>query len=266
MNLVLGGTGKTGRRVVSRLRELGLPARPLSRSTEIPFDWADRDTWEAALDGGGALYLIPPPGLGPVHEFVRRAVDAGVRRIVVLSGRGSDTYHFQGILRTERAARESGVDWTILRPNHFFQNFSEDVLREPVLAGEVVLPTGDHPDPMVDVEDIADVAVAALTQDGHTGQTYVLTGPRGISFAEATAIVAKESGREIHYKEVSGAEYVDLLVAQGFPADDARDLCTVFEAVREGTITGTTGDVERVLGRPPRDFESYVRRSLDSWA
>ncbi|WP_086824735.1 NAD(P)H-binding protein [Allokutzneria sp. NRRL B-24872] len=266
VNLVLGGTGKTGRRVVSRLRELGLPVRPLSRSTEIPFDWADRGTWGPAVEGGGALYLVPPPDVDSAHEFVQLAVAAGVRRIVVLSARGADLYHFDAIVSAERAARESGVEWTILQPNHFFQNFSEDVLRDPVLAGEVVLPTGDHPDPMVDAEDIAEVAVTALTQEGHAGRTHVLTGPRGISFAEATAIVAEQSGRAISYKEVSGPEYVDHLVAQGFPADAAEVLRIVFEAVREGTITGATGDVERVLGRPPRDFESYVRRSLDSWA
>ena len=202
--LVIGGTGKTGRRVVERLAARGLPVRIGSRSSEPPFDWEDPATWASAMNGVGAVYLTYYPDLAvpgavdAVRGVVDLALERGARRIVLLSGRGEEEAE-----RAEAVVQGSGIDWTILRCSWFAQNFSESYLREPLVGGEVVLPTGDVAEPFVDADDIADVAVAALTEDGHVGRLYELTGPRMLTFPEAVAEIAAATGREIRYARVS---------------------------------------------------------------
>jgi uncharacterized protein YbjT (DUF2867 family) len=177
--LVLGGTGKTGRRVVDRLQAAGVPVRVGSRTAEPGFDWDDRSTWTAALDGARAVYISYYPDLGvpgareAIAAFTKHALGHGVRRLVLLSGRGEAEAQ-----RAEEALQASGADWTIVRCSWFNQNFSESIFLEPVLSGTVMLPAGDVGEPFVDAEDIADVAVTALTDDRHIGELYELTGPR----------------------------------------------------------------------------------------
>ena len=193
--LVLGGTGKTGRRVVERLTARGLPVRVGSRSGTPPFDWEDRSTWAPALDGVGSVYLtyypdIAVPGaVEAVGSFAELAVRSGVPRLALLSGRGEPEAE-----RAERAVRDTGADLTILRSTWFMQNFSEDYMVEHVLSGEIRLPAGDVPTPFLDADDIADVAVAALTDDRHVGQLYELTGTRSLTMADAAAEIAAGGG------------------------------------------------------------------------
>ena len=190
--LVLGGTGKTGRRVTDRLARLGHRVRIGSRSATPPFDWDDPATWAAAVEGVDAAYVsyypdVSFPGAaGSVAAFARQAADAGVRRLVMLSGRGEPEAE-----PAEDGVRGSAAEWTVLRCAMFTQNFSEHFLLEPVLSGVTALPAGDVAEPFVDVEDIADVAVAALTEDVHAGQVYELTGPRLLTFADAADEIAK---------------------------------------------------------------------------
>src|SRR5215213_10458708 len=177
--LVLGGTGKTGRRVAERLAARGVPVRLGSRSGEPPFDWEDRASWVPELSGVGSVYLTYYPDLAvpgavdAVQSLVELTVARGVQRLVLLSGRGEDEAQ-----RAEEVVQASGVDWTIVRSSWFNQNFSENYLRDPVLDGEVVLPAGGVREPFIDADDIADVAVAALTEEGHVGRVYEVTGPR----------------------------------------------------------------------------------------
>src|SRR5215207_5527039 len=177
--LVLGGTGKTGRRVVERLRARGLPVRAGSRSGAPPFHWEDRSTWAPALRGAASAYVSYFPDLAvpgapeAVGAFVEQALQSGTRRLVLLSGRGEEEAQ-----RAERVLQDCGTDWTIVRCSWFSQNFSESYMLDSILAGEVALPAPDTPEPFVDAEDIADVAVMALTEDGHAGRLYELTGPR----------------------------------------------------------------------------------------
>lgn len=181
--LVLGATGKTGRRVTARLRLGRIPVRPASRSGETPFDWSRPDGWDAALRDVDAVYLVPPAIPGPVHDFVARAQEAGVQRVVLLSGRGADTWGdstFGLDMRdAEDAVRRSALQWTILRANNFDQNFDEELFHAPVVDGELALPAGDVPEPFIDIEDVADVAATVLTEPGrHAGRIYELSGPR----------------------------------------------------------------------------------------
>ncbi len=206
--LVLGGTGKTGRRVVERLASRGVPTRVGSRSGEPPFDWGHEATWAPALRGVESVYvsyypdLALPGAVEAVCSFAELAVENGVGRLVLLSGRGETEAE-----RAERVVRDSGADLTILRSTWFMQNFSEDYMLEHVLSGEIRLPAGDVPTPFLDADDIADVAVAALTGEGHAGQLYELTGPRSLSFAEAATEIAEAVGREIRYAPVSLEEH-----------------------------------------------------------
>jgi uncharacterized protein YbjT (DUF2867 family) len=258
--LVLGGTGKTGSRVVERLRARGLPVRVGSRSGEPPFDWEDRDTWGPALDGVGSVYLTYYPDLavpGAVEaagSFAELAVRSGVPRLALLSGRGEPEAE-----RAERAVRDTGAELTILRSTWFMQNFSEDYMLEHVLSGEIRLPGADVPTPFLDADDIADVAVAALTDDRHVGQLYELTGPRSLTFAEAAAEIAEAAGREVRYVPVSLEEHAAEAAEHDVPGEIIDLLTYLFGEVVDGRNASTTDGVQRALGREPRDFSEYAR-------
>ena len=265
LTLVLGGTGKTGRRVARRLRARAIPVRVGSRSGQPPFDWENRVTWAPALRDVNSAYIsyypdIAAPGaVETVGAFARLAVGRGVRRLVLLSGRGEAEAE-----RAEQAVRDSGADLTILRSTWFSQNFSEDYLLEPVLSGELALPAGDTPEPFVDADDIADVAVAALTQDGHAGQIYELTGPRLLTLAEAAAEISKAAGREIRYVPVSAEEYAATAARQGVPGEVIDLLTYLFGEVLDGRNAHLADGVRRALGREPRDFTDYARDAAAS--
>jgi len=259
--LVLGGRGKTGRRVVARLTARGVPTRVGSRSGEPPFDWEDSSTWAPALDGVASAYVsyypdIAMPGaVEKVRSFAELALEQGARRLVLLSGRGEEEAQ-----RAERAVQETGADWTIVRCAWFMQNFSEDFLAEPILDGEVVLPAGDELEPFVDADDIADVAVAALTDDRHIGELYELTSPRLLTFADAVGEIARASGREIRYVPVSIEQYAAGAAEFGVPADFVEFLTYLFSDVL-GRSAYLTDGVQRALGREPRDFADYARET-----
>ncbi|WP_435870737.1 NAD(P)H-binding protein [Micromonospora globbae] len=260
--LVLGATGKTGRRVVARLAEHPVTVREGSRSAAQPFDWTDRTTWAPVLQGVDAVYLSYHPDLAApgaadtVGEFTRLAVASGVSRLVLLSGRGEEDAQ-----ASEKLVQDAGVEWTILRASWFSQNFSEAHLPDPVRDGEVVLPVGDVPEPFVDADDIAEVAVAALIGDGHAGQLHELTGPRLLTFAEAVAEISTATGRRIDYVQVSPEEYAAALTAEGLPQNVVDLLMYLFTTVLDGRNAHLADGVHRALGRPPRDFAEYAART-----
>jgi uncharacterized protein YbjT (DUF2867 family) len=154
---------------------------------------------------------------------------------------------------------ESGADWTIVRCAFFAQNFSEKGFEEFVRAGTVALPAPEVGEPFVDADDIADVVVAALTEDGHSGQLYELTGPRLLTFAESVAEIAAAAGRDIDYLTISAEEFIAGLVEQGIPEEEATVFAEIFGTVLDGRNAYLTNGVQRALGRPPRDFTEYAR-------
>ncbi|WP_343718015.1 NAD(P)H-binding protein [Inquilinus sp.] len=267
--LVVGGTGKTGRRVAERLTARGLPVRIGSRAASPAFDWENPSGWAAALDGAGAAYITYYPDLAApgapeaVGALVDQALAQGVRRLVLLSGRGEAEAQ-----RAERVLQESGADWTIVRASWFSQNFSESVLLEGVLAGEIVLPADEVGEPFVDADDIADVVVAALKEDGHAGQLYEVTGPRLLTFSEAAAEIAKASGRPVRYTRVPADAFAAAMAEQGSPAEVTELLLYLFTTVLDGRNACLADGVQRALGRPPKDFADYARDAAASgvWA
>ncbi|GAA0450199.1 NAD(P)H-binding protein [Streptomyces sp. NPDC046215] len=270
--LVLGGTGKTGRRVVARLQEAGHEVRAAARGGATRFDWQDESTWTAALTGARAVYVIPPTlpsqARQVVPQFVKRAVSAGVRRLVLLSARGIDAAGDEKLLTSERAVQESGAEWTIVRPTWFAQNFSEAFFLPQILEGVLAVPAGDGKEPFVDAEDIADVVAAALTGSGHNGKIYELSGPEALSFAEAAARIGAAAGREIRFIDLEGEAFVQGSVAAGVPEEHAGILLGLFTAIRNGWDAHLSTGVQDALGREPRDFDTYVRGSAETgvWA
>lgn len=262
LTLVLGATGKTGWRVAERLAAGGHAVRAGSRSAAPPFAWDDQSTWAPALAGTSAAYisffpdLAVPGAAETIAALSQLAVANGTRRLVLLSGRGEEEAQ-----RAEQALIASGADWTVVRCSWFAQNFSESFFLDPILGGEVALPVGDVGEPFVDIEDIADVVVAALTEDGHAGRLYELTGPRLLSFAQAVGEIAKASGRDIRYVPVSVDAFTSDLVQTGVP-DDVRGLMTyLFTEVLDGRNARLADGVQQALGREPCDFADFARRA-----
>jgi len=262
LTLVIGGTGKTGRRVVKRLAARGVPTRVGSRSSERPFDWEKETTWDGALENVKAAYVTYFPDLAvpaapeAIRAFSKLAVKKGVKRLVLLSGRGEEEAQ-----RCEGIVQDSGAEWTIVRASWFSQNFSEAFMLEPLLDGELALPAGSVAEPFVDVEDIADVVVAALTEEAHAGQVFEVTGPRLLTFAEAVAEIAKATGRDLRYVEISTEQFSSHMEEHNVP-QEVIDLTTyLFDTVLDGRNSQVTDGIQRALGRPPHDFAEYARHT-----
>ena len=262
--LVIGATGKTGSRVAAKLEAKGHPVRRGSRNSATPFDWEAPETWSQALSGTRAAYVTYFPDLAfpgaveKLESLVETAKDVGVEHLVLLSGRG-EHHARQG----EQVMRESGIDHTIVRAAWFAQNFSEGYLRDPILAGVLPMPGGDIAEPIIDIDDIADVAVAALTEEGHRGQLYEVSGPRLMTFAEMARELSDATGRPIRHVPISFEDFHANVAQAGgnFVAD-------VFTAIARETLDGrnshTTDGVKRALGRPPRDFADFARDAARS--
>ncbi|MEV0588592.1 NmrA family NAD(P)-binding protein [Nonomuraea sp. NPDC050310] len=259
-NLVIGANGKTGRRVMDRLTARGLDARGVSRPR---FDWTQPSTWDGVFDGVRAAYVTYQPDLAfpgaaeAIRELTGLAVRSGVRRLVLLSGRGEDEAAV-----SERTVLESGLEATIVRCSFFNQNFSEGAFAGMVEGGVLALPAGERAEPFVDAEDIADVVTAALTEDGHAGQVYELTGPRLLTLDQVAAEISAASGRPVRYLPLGAAEYVDLLTGYGLPREEAEALTDLFTQVLDGRNESLTDGVRRALGREPRDFADYAKTAF----
>jgi uncharacterized protein YbjT (DUF2867 family) len=264
--LVIGSSGKTGRRIVARLIEKGYPVRQGSRSAPIPFDWELPETWPPALEGVSAVYISYFPDLAypgapeKIEALTRRAKEAGVRRLVLLSGRGE--FHAQ---RCEEIVRNSGLEFVLVRAAWFAQNFSEGYLLDPVLEGVIALPANEVREPIVDTDDIADVAVAALTEQHHAGELYEVTGPRLLGFDEVAAELAAATGREVRYQPITLEQFHAAMVQIGGPM-----IAEVITGICRETLDGrnaSLGDgVQRALGREPRDFADFCQQAAASGA
>jgi uncharacterized protein YbjT (DUF2867 family) len=260
LTLVLGGTGKTGSRIAERMTAKGQDVRIGSRSATPSFDWNNEAGWEACLDGVTAAYINYAPDLAmpgatdAIRAFVDLAARRGVGRLVLLSGRGEEEAQ-----ACERIVQDSGLAWTIVRASWFNQNFSEGAFIEMVRSGAITLPAGRQVEPFVDVDDIADVVVAAFTEDHHEGQIYEVTGPRLMSVADVAADLSRAAGHEIAYVDVPHDAFVSEVAGSGAPADVVWMLDYLFSTVLDGRNAHLTDGVQRALGRPPKDFADYAR-------
>jgi uncharacterized protein YbjT (DUF2867 family) len=260
--LVLGGTGKVGRRIAARLTAQGVPVRIGTRSGAPPFDWHNPTTWKAVLDGAQSLFISYAPDLAvpgaaqAVAEITKQAAAHGGARVVLLSGRGEEEAE-----AAERLVQHGPLPWTILRCSWFAQNFSENFLLEPILAGQVALPLDTVTEPFVDCDDIAEVATEALLDDRHAGQLYELTGPRLLTFGDALQEIADAAQRPVQFSTITLAEFTAGLAAAGLGPDEVSLVAYLFSTVLDGRNSSLSNGVERALGRAPRDFADYARET-----
>lgn len=257
--LVIGSTGKTGKRVLSKLQDKGVPVRQGSRSSNPAFDWEQPNSWEAALEGIETVYLTYYPDLAvpaaptAIANFCKEARRLGTKHIVLLSGRGEPAaQHCEAIVMT------SGMEWTVIRASWFNQNFSEGAFADLVEAGTIALPVSDVGEPFIDVDDIADVAVAALTEAKHQGQLYEVTGPRLLSFRDVAGELSQGLNRDIQFVPVSMAQFTAEMLKQGTPQGALAMLEFLFQEVLDGRNSVPCDGVQRALGRPPKDFRDYA--------
>ncbi|MFD0796296.1 NAD(P)H-binding protein [Maribacter chungangensis] len=267
--LVIGGTGKTGKRVVHLLEELGQNVRIGSRSASPAFDWHQPEGWAKALEGMDKVYityqpdLAVPGALEAIEQLVKESKRAKVKKLVILSGKGEREAQL-----CEQVIIHSGLDYTIVRASWFNQNFNENFLLEPVLEGVVALPQAEAQIPWVDADDIAAVVTKALTENEHNGKIYQLTGPRTLTFKEAVAEIAKASKRELTFIPISVKEYGDGMRKASIPEDFVWLIEYLFtEVLGNPELAEVTNDVEKILGRKPIDFSEYAAKvaATDIW-
>ncbi len=263
--LVLGGKGKTGRRVASRLAEKGQTVRIGSRSEKPSFDWEDPSTWEGALEGMESVYITYQPDLAvpgareAIEGFTSQAVKSGVRKLVLLSGKGE-----QEAEECERIVMNSGLDWTVVRASWFNQNFSESFFLDPILAGHVALPKNEALVPYVDANDIADVVVASLLDEKHNDEIYELTGPRTLTFSDVVREISVATGKKIQFTPISMEEYNAMMKEFNLPDGYLWLINYLFEKVLVESNSIITNDIEKVLGRKPIDFTTYANEVANS--
>ncbi|MEV7050057.1 NAD(P)H-binding protein [Streptomyces anulatus] len=266
--LVTGATGTVGRRVVEQLLERGERVRALTRDparAELPDgvdvvrgDLTDPASLAPALDGVSGLHLITFGGeffapLETGEEILALARKAGVRRVTVLHGGGETPM--------EAAVRASDLAWTVVMPVEFMANVlewapgirSEGVVREPFVG---------RLSAMVHEADIGAVAAAALTEDGHGGQTYVITGPQALTVGDKTAVIAAARGADVELVELTEEQALESWRGQGMPEDVIAFLIDVYrDTPPEGRTVIDT--VEKVTGRPARTFAQWAEEHAD---
>ncbi len=261
--LVLGGKGKTGRRVAERLAQIGHNVRIGSRSETPAFDWDKPEGWAAVLEGIEKVYitfqpdLAVPGALEAIEGLVKEAKRQNVKKLVLLSGKGEREAEL-----CEQVVINSGIDHTIVRASWFNQNFSESFFLDAILAGHVALPMAQAKVPYVDADDIADVVVAALLGEQDNSKIYELTGSRFLTFEQVIEEIAKASGREITFTPISLPAYVKMMEEHGVPSDYVWLINYLFTEVLGNEANQVIANgVETVLGRKPKDFSDYVKET-----
>ena len=250
---------------------MGLPVRTAARDrADVHFDWDDPSTHRQALDGAGRLYLMAPvmrTTFAPqLSAFLDLAEARGVRHVTYLSMYGMESAPASVAVRAVELdlMRRSSMTHAILRPAWFMQNFSEGFLRP--LDGAVVVPTGSSGEAFVDVNDIAAVAAATLTDpEAHAGAAYAPTGPEILTVSEAAAIIGGVTGRPVQHVDIDRETWIEGVLAAGVPAEYGQMLRVLTETVASGAGSTPNDDVERVTGAPPRSFADFARRNATAW-
>ena len=275
---VTGASGILGRAIVPALSRAGLLVRQGLRDTQkapeagveaVRLDYGDPTTLGTALSGAGGMLLMAPSldpdapaKLGPLVE---RAKDAGVSHIVFISAFGVN-HNEQAPLRiVEHLVMNSGVPYTILRPNFFMENFSAGFLAGAIKGQNgIFLAAGDGKTSFISTEDIAAVVATAFSAP-LTGQELDLTGTEALDHSEAAAVLSEVSGRQIVYHPLTEEQMEAGARAAGVPEQAIGYLMVLYGVVRAGYAAGVAGEVERVLHRRPLTFREFAQRNAAVW-
>jgi uncharacterized protein YbjT (DUF2867 family) len=260
--LILGGTGKVGRRTARILDQAGHTARVVGRSTPMRFDWNAPETWGPALHDTDGVFVVGPGSATDwsplLTALLETASAGGTRHVVLLSARAVEFLPDGNVARAEEALRRAALPWTILRPAHFAQNFTEAMFA-PV-DGRITAPVGTGAEPFVDIEDLAQVAARILSTGANTGQTLSLSGPTALTFDQAASILAEATGQRIEFHDQRDADHADALRRDGTPEEYIRWRLAMLSAIRSGADAYLSPGIENVLGRPATDFATWAHR------
>jgi uncharacterized protein YbjT (DUF2867 family) len=264
LTVIIGGNGKTGRRVAALLTAQGRAVRTVSRSTSPSFDWNERSTWDTALEGATAAYITYSPDLAlpgadeQLRQLGRVLTGLDMTRVVLLSGRGEP----RAVL-AEDALLDQVPSARVVRSSFFMQNFTEGMFVDFIAEGVIAMPApGTVPEPFLDLDDLAEVVVSTLFDDSTAGAVLEVTGPASLSFVEVAATLSEELGRQVAFDEVSPQAFVERWVAAGLHPDEGRGLAELFAELLDGHNSHLSDSVATILGRPAKSFRDFVRDSL----
>ncbi len=264
--LIIGGTGKTGRRVVEQLQKKGIQPRIGSRQATPSFDWDDKNTWIESLKGIEKMYITYYPDLAvpgakeAIESLTYLAKELGVKKIVLLSGKGEVEAE-----ACEAIVKNSGVEYTIVRASWFNQNWSESFFLDPILSEEVALPMSNVLIPFVDANDIAEVAATVLLDNDYNGKTIEVTGPELITFKDIIHTISTVTNRNLTFHEITLEQYIESMRQMQLP----EDVIWLIEYLFSNVLTNPnnqkiSNDIEQVLGRKARTFLEYARETAET--
>ncbi len=282
--LVTGSTGTIGREVVAALRATGRRVRAADVDTArilevlgqdvepVRLDFTDPATWAGAYAGIEVMFLLRPPQLSHVRRdlapSLEAAKQAGVRHVVLLSLQGAESNRVVPHARIERWLRESGLDWTFVRPSFFAENLTTTHVSDIRDRDEIVVPAGDGRTAFVAARDVAAVATAALLDPAsHRGRAWTTTGPEALTYAEVAAVLSGVLGRTIRYRRPGAARYArHARSVLGLPWGMVAVTTAIYTVARLGRAGGLTDDVREVTGRDPLDFKTWAGGHRGAWA
>jgi uncharacterized protein YbjT (DUF2867 family) len=274
--LVTGATGTVGQFVRDALADRDCTVRALVRSPdpndpeEVRFDFEKPETWGRAFEGGDRLFLVRPPAITRVGDFLLPAVDAaqrcGVDHVTLLSVLGAEKNPIIPHRRIEKHLETSGLDYTFLRASFFMQNFDEVHATDIRDHDELFVPARDGKTSFVDVRDISDVAAVTLTESGHRNRAYDVTGSEALDYTEAATVFSEVLGREITYPRPGAVAFARRWLGRGEPLGFVITMVGIYTTARLGLAGRVTDDVEQVLSRKPRSLREYVRDYKDNFA
>ena len=221
-------------------------------------DFGDAATFGPVLEDARSHFLIRPPAISRVGPTLNRSVEAGVKHVVLSSVAGAESDHIVPHHRVEKHLLASGLEWTMLRPGFFSQNIGSAYRQDIVEDDRIFIPAGEGQVAFIDARDIGKVAALVLTQEGHRGQAYHLTGPQAMTIDEVAAVMSDVLGRPIRYELASALGYFRHLRRQGLVVAQAAVQAILHVGLRKGDAEPVTDTVERLLGRPARTVREYV--------
>jgi uncharacterized protein YbjT (DUF2867 family) len=264
--LIVGGTGKVGSRLAQILRSAGHQVRVASRHNgNVRFDWRETETYAEAVSGVDGMFLVGPGSAtdwsGLLERMLTVAAEHGVRHVVLLSARGVEFLVDGAVARAERVLRAGPVAWTILRPSHFSQNFTEAMFVPE--DGEIIAPVGNGAEPFVDIEDLAEVAATVLATGAFENETIEISGPAALTFDQAATIIAGVLGQPVAFVDELPERHVERLRSAGTPEGYITWRMAMLGGIRDGSDAYLSDGIERVLGRPATSFDDWARREVN---